>query len=302
MPRQDIPSYLAIAALTVIWGSAFALTAVALRGFGPVAVVTGRAGLAAIVLVAAAFAVGQGLPRDRVAWAWCAVIGITSLALPFTLLTWAQQFIPSSLAAVLISTSPLFILLLARLILATRIGARQWVGFATGFAGLVWLIGPDAMTLARADLLPQLACLATAFCYGLSSVLVRRMPPVPPVQATAASQLVAAIVLVPFGLSSLLDAAPVAGWGALLALAVLGLVQTGGAQLLRYWTVRRAGPVFTSSVSYLIPVWAGVVGIVLLDEPLTWRLVGGFALILAGLTVARNRPEPQPTAARSSAG
>ena len=298
--KPDMLSYGAVGLLAVVWGSAFALTAVALRGYGPLEVVTGRAGLAALVLLIAALATGQGLPRSLRDWGWCALIGVVSLALPFTLLTWAQLTVSSSVAAVLISTSPLFILLLSRAVLGTPIGPRKWLGFGVGFAGLAVLIGPGVLGVVDAPLLPQLACLGTAICYSLSAVLVRRMPELPPVQATAASQLFAALVLLPFGGASLVGALQ-PGWP-LAALAVLGLVQTGGAQLLRYWTVKRAGPVFTSMVSYLIPIWAGFVGVVLLGEPVSLRLALGFALILSGLFVAANRPEGQRRAAASSAG
>jgi len=298
--RPDYISYGAVGLLGIVWGSAFALTEVALRGFGAVEVVTGRATLAALVLVSVAYLSGQGLPRTWRNWAWCALFGINSLAIPFTLLTWAQLSIDSAVAAVLISSSPLFVLVLSKAILGTPVGPRKWSGFSVGFIGLAVLIGPGVLRTVDAPLLPQLACIGTAFCYALSAVLVRRMPELPPVQATAASQLSAAVVLIPFGVVGLTG--NISFGVPLVALAVLGLVQTGGAQLLRYWTVKRTGAVFASMTSYLIPIWAGFVGVTLLDEPLTWRLVIGFGLILAGLLIAGNRPEAQRVAADSSAG
>jgi len=298
--RPDYISYGAVGTLGIVWGSAFALTDVALRGFGAVEVVTARAGLAAMVLVCVAYLSGQGLPRRWRHWAWCGVFGITSLALPFTLLTWAQLSIDSAVAAVMISSSPLFVLMLSKVILGTPVGPRKWLGFSVGFAGLAVLIGPGIFQAVGAPLLPQIACLGTAFCYGLSAVLVRKMPELPPVQATAASQLCAAVVLVPFGAvglsGTLIPGVP------LFALVVLGVVQTGLAQLLRYWTVKRSGAVFASTSSYLIPIWAGFVGITLLGEPLTLQLVIGFVLIAGGLIVAGNRPDIQRVEAASSAG
>ncbi|WP_219617991.1 DMT family transporter [Monaibacterium marinum] len=296
----DKLSYAAIGLLTIVWGSAFALTTVALQGYGPMQVVTARAGLAALVLVSVAYISGQGLPRSLNHWMWCALFGINSLALPFTLLTWAQLTIDSAVAAVLISSSPLFVLLLSKFILGTQVGPRKWLGFSIGFVGLGVLIGPGILRAVDAPLLPQLACLGTAFCYAMSAVLVRRMPELPPVQATAASQLSAAVVLVPFGAVGLVSDLTLGT--PLIALAVLGLVQTGGAQLLRYWTVKRSGAVFASTVGYLIPIWAGMLGVTLLGEPITWQLVIGFGLIVSGLLVAGNRPEGQRTAAASSAG
>ncbi|RED13038.1 DMT family transporter [Pontivivens insulae] len=286
--EQTPPDWLAIGAvgaLVVTWGSAFALTDVALTGFGPLAVVSARAGLAAFVLCLAALLTEQGLPRTVEHWVWCGVIGITSLALPFTLLTWAQLTVDSTLAAILISGGPLFVLIFARLILGTPLTLRRVLGFVVGLAGLVVLIGPGALSGLGGDVLAQLACLGTAACYAFSSVLVKRMPPVAPIPATAASQLTAALIILPFGGTAF--ATEFAVGPALLALVVLGCIQTGAAQLLRFWTVRRAGPVFMASVSYLIPVWAGFVGVAFLGETITPSLVIGFALIISGLLVAR---------------
>lgn len=289
--RTDWISTGALAVLTVVWGSSFALTALALGGFAPPAVAAGRIGLSAVALTGIALALRKPLPRDLAGWAWCTALGALALVMPFSLLAWGQQQVPSALAAILVSASPLFMLLLTRTLLGAHVSGRRWTGFAVGFAGIAVLIGPGALLQVGngAGLLPELACLGAALCYAGSGLLIRRMPPLDPVAATAASQIAAAVLALPMGLAALPETLP--GATPLVALAVLGLVQTGFAHMLRYFTVKRAGPVFMSTVGYLIPVFATLVGVTFLDEPLTPRTLAGFALILGGIALARPRPE-----------
>ncbi|MSU90103.1 EamA family transporter [Rhodobacteraceae bacterium 2CG4] len=286
--KQDWIGIGSLALLTVVWGSSFALITVALDGFPPIGVAVFRVLFSALALALLARALGHPLPRDPKIWAWCAAVGLISLLVPFFLIAWGQQSVPSALASIYISASPLFVLLLSRLVLGEQVSARRWAGFAVGFFGIVLLTGPGALTqLGSGNALPQLALLAAAACYAGSSVLIRRMPEVPPIPASAAAQIAAAVFALPLLPMALPEAVPAAG--PLLAIAVLGVVQTGLAHVLRYATVRRSGPVFMSTVGYLIPLWATLLGVGLLDETLSGAQLAGFALIVGGLVLARKR-------------
>lgn len=285
---SDRISVASVGLLSLIWGSAFAITGVALEGFGPMAIAAGRIWLSVIAVVAVTLSLGIPLPRKGTDWAWCGALGALSLALPFFLLAWAQQTVPSGIAAIFIACVPLFVLLLARLILAEPVGPRRWLGFAIGLAGILWLMGPETLLrLGDGSTLAYGALLGSAICYACSAILIRQMPPIPPLQATAAAQISASVMMLPFGLGAFPEALPATA--PLVALVVLGVLQTGVAQLLRYFVVRRAGPVFVSVVGYLIPIWAALLGVVLLSEPLTARMISAFALILLGLMLARQR-------------
>ena len=118
-------------------------------------------------------------------------------------------------------------------------------------------------------------------------MIVRAMPPIPSLPATAAAHISAAVFLLPFGVAAAPDTWP--DTTPLVALVALGVFQTGLAQFLRVVAIRRAGPVFVSIVGYLIPIWAGVLGVALLDETVTSRAVAAYALILGGILIARDR-------------
>lgn len=287
-PRADARSWALVGALTTIWGSSFFLIAVALEGFDPLPLAAGRVSFAALALGLAVWATGARLPASSRDWAWCGALGAVGLALPFTLLAWAQQTVPSGVAAICIASVPLFVLALARLVFGDAIGPRKWAGFAIGLGGVAWLAGPDAVAgLGSGGGLGQIACLGAALCYACGAMIVRAMPPIPPLGATAAAHIAAAVFLLPFGVAGAPEAWPAAT--PLAALAALGVVQTGLAQFLRFVAIRRAGPVFVSIVGYLIPIWAGVLGVALLGETVTLQAVAAYALILVGILIARDR-------------
>ena len=292
--RTDWISYAAVLSLSIIWGSSFMLVEIALAGFHPIALSAGRIILSGAILLVFLFATGNRLPRTWQHWRWCATLGVVSLMLPFALIAWGQLHVTSGVAAIFIAGGPLFILALSRLFLGEHIGPRKWTGFAIGLGGLIWLIGPQNLTqIGREEqILGQLACLGAAFCYAASAIMIRKMPEMPLMTATVGAQVVAAVLMIPLGLAFWPAETPTAL--PLAALAVLGLVQTGFAQILRFYTVRRAGPVFVSVVGYLIPVWAGICGVLILGEALTTTMLVAFALILTGLITARNRPNHDP--------
>lgn len=288
--KVDWLAYIFVALLVVIWGSAFGLTTVALDGFSPVETSFGRTALAAFIVAGVAIASGQGLPNTLLEWRWLSLLGVLGLALPVTILSWAQLSVPSSVAAIFISSVPLFILLAARVILREPVSRRKWTGFAIGFAGLVWLAGPAAIYQIgnEGQGVAQLSLILVAMGYASGGIIIKLMPPVPPFRATAGTMIAGAVFLSPFGYTALGTAlgAPTVP---LIALIALGVLPSGAGQLIRYFVVKRRGPVFMSVVGFLLPVWAGVVGFFLLDEALTLHTVSAYAIILGGLLISRDR-------------
>lgn len=253
----------------------------------------GRTGIAALALVAIATAAGQGLDRvpGRAGWRAVVVVGAVSTALPFTLLSWGIQHVPSAFAGVAMGSGPLLMLPLVAIFSPEEgIGPRRVIGVAMGFVGLVLLIGSGAMqdTGSPLAIWGEIACVGAAACYAVGSVVTRRAPAMPPLAFAAAAMVVAALLLLPIALWR--EGLPTgAGPGPLAALVVLALFPTALASALRIRIITTAGSLFMSLVSYLVPVWSVILGVALLGERLPPQLYAALALILAGIAVSQSR-------------
>ncbi|MGA2111470.1 MAG: DMT family transporter [Anaerolineales bacterium] len=272
--------------LGLIWGSSFLWIRIAVQAIGPVTLVSfrllfGVLGLALVVLWKR-----PSLPRDRLTWGLLALLGIVNTAIPFVLISWGEERIPSALAAVLNGTTPLFTIVIAHLFLPDdRITVARAAGLAVGFAGVIVLLSRDlgAATL-RASWLAQGAVLLAAVFYAGSAVFARShfrgVSPIvhaflPLVAADAAVWLLLPVVEAPVRLPTL----PIT-W---LALAWLGLLGSCLAYLLYYYLIHAWGPTRATVVTYVFPVVGLVLGILFLHETADWRLLGGSALIVGSI-------------------
>ncbi|MCC5986499.1 MAG: DMT family transporter [Pararhodobacter sp.] len=294
-PRADLSDWLLVTLLGLIWGGSFLGVALALEGFAPVWVAAARIGLAALVLVALAYALGRGLPAaasamGRRIWAHCLGFALFSNVIPFLLLSWAIQHVSSGFAGITMAAVPLMVLPLAHLMLpGERLGLVRLAGFLLGFAGVLVLIGIDAVQAALAgedDGLARLACIAAAACYAIGSINTRLCPPVSQLGYSAAGLLLAAVIILPVAaLSAPFPASP--GAVPLMATLYLGLLPTALATLLLVRINRRAGASFLSLVNYQVPVWAVVLGVLVLGEALPPQFLAALGLVLAGLALSR---------------
>ncbi|MEM0948135.1 MAG: DMT family transporter [Pseudomonadota bacterium] len=288
-PQQTAPGALnwaLLLLLSVIWGTAFMGVEIALRGQPPMWVAAGRTGLAALILTTAGQALGQGLSSisGRRRWLFVAAFGMTAAALPFTLLSWGQQHVPSAFAGVSMGTVPLLTLLLVMVFSPEEgIGPRRIIGVVLGFIGLLVLVGPGALEQGSSlTLWGRLACVASAACYAAGNVLTRRAPVIQPIAMAAGGMVVATFILVPAALlTDGLPTWPNAGPGAALLWVAIG--PTAIAAFLQVRVIRSAGSLFMSQVSYLVPLWSVVFGITLLGEDLPPQLFIALALILTGI-------------------
>lgn len=280
-------NWLSILLLGLIWGGTFMVVAIALEGYGPLTVACARTTLGAVTLLLLVVAMRRALPRNRVVWGYLLVTGVLNTALPFALLSWGQQYVPSAFAGISMAVLPLIVLPLAHLFSDETMSTRKTLGVLLGFVGAVVLIGPSALDFSAGSLaLPQLACIGASCSYAVSSVLTRRCPPVDSIVMAALTLVVGAICLIPAmlifeGMPTWVDgrAAP--------AIIFLGLVPTAFAALLRVTTIRTAGSVFMTLVNYQVPVWSMIFGAWVLSEVLPLRFFAALALILCGLAVSQ---------------
>lgn len=280
-------------ALVAMWGSSFMFNRIAVASLPPLTVVAGRIGIAALVLVAIVHARGLRLPPPGRVWLPFVVIAIIGNAVPFYLITWGQQVVESALAGILMAVMPLATMLLAHFLVAGEHMTRQRAaGFATGFLGIVLLMGPAALAGVGGEavrIISQLAVLGGALCYALQSVLTRLMVKGDVMVAAAATLLVAAIIVVPVTLWLEPPWQLTASGGSVAAVLWLGFGPTAIATILYFMLIRSAGPTFMSLVNYLSPGVAVMLGLLVLGEAPRVTAYFGLGLILAGLAISQSR-------------
>ncbi len=274
--------------LSILWGGSFFFVGVAVSDLPPFTIVALRVGLAALALGAVARLTGQGMRFDRQTWLAFAGMGILNNAIPFSLVVWGQTHIASGLASILNATTPLFTVIVAHALTRDEKMTRpRLAGVVVGLAGVALMIGPDALAGLGTNIVAQLAVLGAAVSYAFAGVFGRRFQRagIRPL-ASASGQLTAStLVLLPLAL--LIDqpwslAMPAGETWA--AIAGLALLSTSLAYVIYFRILAVAGATNLLLVTFLIPVSAIALGILVLGEQLAARHFAGMAVI--GLSLA----------------
>jgi len=274
--------------LALIWGSSFLFIKVAVLEVPPLFLVQGRLILAFLFLYSVMRLRGLRLPRGWRIWSVLAVIGFFNNALPFTLISWGEQFIGSGLAAVLNGTMPLFTVIIAHFLTQDdRMNMAKVVGVLVGFGGVALLLGEGVGSVTQASLLGELAVIGGAGSYGLATTLARKYLHGERPEVAAAGQLTTgALFLALIILATRQPAPAIPSAAALGSIAALGIMGTGIAYLVYYWLLQRIRATQMSLVTYLIPITALVWGALLLGERPGWRTFAGLGLILGGVVLS----------------
>jgi drug/metabolite transporter (DMT)-like permease len=281
--------WLMIATLGLVWGGTFPLIKVTLEGITPFWLAAGRIGFATALLCAVWAWRGFRLFRDEKSWPALLIIGLFSTALPFMLINWGQQHVSAGFTGLSMAAIPLIVLPLAHLFIpGEQMVLRRLFGFVVGFVGVALLIGSKAFASSNAELelFGRMACVSAAGCYAISSILTRRLPPVDPVGLAAILLVIGTVIILP--VAWVAEGPPVMPEGRILGLvALLGLIPTAAANLLRVIVVREAGPTFMTLTNYQVPVWAVVLGALFLGESLPPSMLLSMMLILSGLCISQ---------------
>lgn len=287
--------------LAFVWGWSFLFIKVSVEGMTPTAVAASRIGLGALALHAWLRYAKVSLPRDRTFWRHAAVSSLFANILPFTMLAWSEERITSALTAVLNASTPLFTAIAGFLYLKSRLGKVEVAGLLVGLAGVSVAAGVGGSDVADSSITGSVASIGAGACYGIGLTYAAKHQMQVPAAVAATGQLtMGALLLAPVAvvttIVSGIDLAP----HRVLAITLLGTVGTGFAYLLYYRSVAELGPTTTSLVTYLVPVVAVAVGIVLLDETFRLRMLLGGLMIVAGIGLVQRRtrfprrPSPVP--------
>ena len=233
-------------------------------------------------------------PRTRKGWIPLLVLGVTNIAIPFFLISCGELSIDSAVASILNATVPLFTILVAHYLLQDdKMTVPKVLGLLLGFAGVVILMSKDIGS-SIGSVLGQLAIVLASAFYAGGAVYARRTTADMPGIMRSAGPLLPATLLM--WLATFLVESPLKipqlgiTWIALLFLGVLG---SGFAFVLSYYLLHEIGPTRTSMVTYLFPLGGVILGVVFLNEELSWQLIVGAVLIVLSLVVANMQSQKQ---------
>jgi drug/metabolite transporter (DMT)-like permease len=280
------------ALLGFMWGSSYLFIKIGVEdGLTPFTLITlrlliGFALLAAVVLVAR-----ERIPPFGRIYGHLFVMGAINIAIPFSLITWAEQSVDSSIAAILNAAVPLFVLIIAAIFLKDeRLTANRVLGLIVGFVGVTVLVGFNPADLASGNLAGEIALIGSTISYACGAVYARR-------NIQGLRPMIPAIFQVFFGLVIVSTLAfvfenPLATTftpASLFAVVWLGLLGSGLAYLAFFRLLRDWGATRTSMVAYLLPLYGIVLGALVRNEPVDATMILGTALIIGGVALVNAR-------------
>lgn len=285
MPIVSRRGWILFAALGIIWGIPYLLIKVSVDSLSTPMVVFGRLIIGAVILLPIAIGTRQ-LGQLRGHWRWVLTFALVEMTFTWWALTWAEERISSSLAGLFIATVPITTALLARRFgLDDRLtGTRLW-GMGIGFVGVGALVGLD---VTGDDLLAIAALVITVLGYSIGPLIVdRKLQGVPSLAVIAVSLSINALIYAPFAWVTRPTApVPTSAW---LSVVLLGAVCTAVAFIIFFALIAEVGPSRTTLITYVNPAVAVVLGILILDEPITLGIAIGFPLVLLGSYLATRR-------------
>ncbi|MCA9882490.1 MAG: EamA family transporter [Anaerolineaceae bacterium] len=287
-------------AIGLIWGSSFMLIRVGVESVHPLQVMFIRLGIAAFLMWIVVIARRRPLPKDWRTWRNAAIIGVGNNAIPFALIGFSETQIDSGLASVLQATTALFGLVIAHFAFKDeRITPQKVLGLIVGFLGIIILAARNwqGSEIITGGLLGQLGMIGSSIFYASFTVFSRKMiqGKLEPIVLAATAMLSGAIAEMIFMFLGMqfLDVPPTVnsdlGTTALLAIITLGVVNTFVAYLMFYEVVSRLGASRSTMVTYVVPAVGLILGVVLLGEQLDLFIIGGAALIFAGIGIVNLR-------------
>ncbi len=283
----------ALIVLSVLWGGSFFFIEVLVDHLPPLTIVTMRVGLAGALLWIIVIASKLPVPTTWQAWRSLFLVGLLNNALPFCLIVWGQTQITSGLASILNATTPFFTVIIAGAFLADeKFSRNKLLGVFIGIIGTAVLIGPKVFDGMTGSILGQVAVMGAALSYAVAGAFSRRFKrqSVSPLMIATGQTTTAALMLLPLMLIIdqpwTLAPPPVHALGAMIGLAVLSTVV---AYILYFRLIASAGATNAALVTFLIPVSAVLLGVIILGEIFSPGQAAGMALICAGLLIMDGR-------------
>ncbi len=283
MKKPILIDYLLLAFLALIWSSAFFNIKIATDSFGPITIAFLRVFLACIPLLILCHYKKIKIEAFSKDWHWFVLIGFINLVIPFFLIAYGVKSVQSNLAAILMSSGPLTSTILGHFFTKNdKFNLIKTIGVLIGFSGIVYLFS-DNILINENNFLSAVLILVGATGYVIGGVLTLKISSKRNENVTTSICIWASIILLPL---SLIFEQP---WNldpsikSTVSLIYLGIVCTGLAWLLRFRILKKNGLIFQSQVSYLIPIFAIILGYIFLGELITSKVVVSLTAVIIGI-------------------
>ena len=278
--------------LGAIWSSSFLWIKIGVQDIGPMALTAFRMLFGAITAVIIGLYQKVKWPRDWKTLGIFAILGPTSLAIPIFFISWGEQSIDSAVASILNATTPLFTILTAHFLLQDdKMTFQKTLGLLVGFAGVVVLMSKDLTTGAQNSILGQGAVILASLFYAGSAVFGRKLTQHVEGTVRGAMFLITSTIFMwivgPLAERPFEFPTESITWIAILFLGILG---SGLAVIMLWYLIHEVGPTRATLVTYLFPVGGVILGVLFLNEHLSWQLLAGTMLIIASLAVVNWQP------------
>ncbi len=272
-----------------LWGTSFLFIKIIVGEVGPLTLVTGRLALATILMWAILLLRGERPPRSWAQWRGYAILGLFNGALPYSLISWGEQYIPSGWAALLQSTTPIFTILLAHFLTDDdRVTGEKIFGVLLGFAGVGMLMWPEVRGGISASLWGLLAIVGSSVSYAAAAIYAREHFGGQSPMVSSAGQFTMGLALIlPLSFTFEQPFAITPSWPALaswIGLAVLGTVI---AYVIYFYLIQRTSATFVTMTTYIVPINGLILGALVLGEAISPILLVSLGLILGGVLLVR---------------
>ena len=291
--KMDAFDWVMLITLATVWGGSFLFNAILVTELPIITIVAIRVTVAALALWGFVRVTGRKIPASPKVWGALLILGVLNNAIPFSLIVQGQTQITSGLASILNATTPLFTILVAGFFLTDeRFSILRVLGVIVGFSGVILMVGPEALGGLEADFWAQLCALGAALSYGFASVFGRRFRElkVDPVMVATGQVTMSSLVLWPMALwidgpQDILGLS----FNAAASMFGLAVLCTSFAYILYFRILERAGATNISLVTFLVPISAIILGVLVLGESIFIKEIIGMTLIGLGLAIIDGR-------------
>jgi len=295
--KYPVNNFILLIILSAIWGSAFFAIKVGLNDFSPTSVASLRLIIASIFLLFLFYIQKKDIIFTKEVIFLLITIGIIGNFIPFYLISWAEQFIPSSTAGMLMAIGPIITLVMSHFLTKNeKFSLMKFISIIIGLIGVFFIFNINSLNNilnnSSVDILAKLLVILAAFGYMLSNIIAyEKLNDIDSFSITTFATTFGAIFSLPFFVYdlSINDFNYDFEINSVYAIIYLGIFPTAIAFQFRYYITKTSGPVFLSYVAYLIPIFAVIWGYILLSEKIGLQSLIGIFLILLGVYIGQNK-------------